>query len=264
MINATSGISCTQGVRFTSGINAISGIKGTLPESYRAFYDFKQDDLASAELDQVNQKASVDTVRATNITISQTAGGSRIFGIDEAAFDVGFNMQVLGASGPTAATETSVSTFFDGVSGDQWPANDFKLSFTYLFEGNEPTQVVIDNLNDGTPADVSFLYNVIILAGLFRFGRRNAADTDNINITLPDPGVLTGREFSFSIEQLSTAGVTFSAIELGGLSYSETVTDGSSDFQADMLWNIALTIGSRSGPAFPANGGISELILEAG
>lgn len=78
MINATSGISCTQNIKFTSGISAISGIKGTLPESYQAFYPFNSNFIDQVSNDYIALfdnipsfgGGGVNTVANTNLRVT--------------------------------------------------------------------------------------------------------------------------------------------------------------------------------------------------
>lgn len=98
MINATSGISCTQNIKFTSGINAISGIKATLPLSYQAFYPFSSD-----LIDQVSGNITASFANAP------TFGG--------------------GGINTVANTDITVPTTLDG--GDSWDASgDFTFGYT--------------------------------------------------------------------------------------------------------------------------------------
>lgn len=83
MINAKSGISCNQNIRFISGINAVSGIKGTLPESYQAFYPFISDLIdqisgtiaASFANSPTFGGGGINTVANTDITVPTTLEG---------------------------------------------------------------------------------------------------------------------------------------------------------------------------------------------
>ena len=91
MINATSGISCTQNVKFTSGISAISGIKGTLPGSYQAFYPFVSDFIDQVSNDYfaiTNNNPSfggggINTVANTDMSVTTFQADKKGLLIDE-------------------------------------------------------------------------------------------------------------------------------------------------------------------------------------
>lgn len=115
MINAKSGISCNQNVRFTSGISAISGIKGTLPNSYQAYYPFTSDFIDQVSNDYVaifdNQPAfgggGINTAANTNISVTTFQNDSKGVWLDSPSDDGGAN--------PCGLGDFDASGFVNGV-----------------------------------------------------------------------------------------------------------------------------------------------------
>lgn len=143
----------------------------------------------------------------------------------------------------------------------QIPANDFVIRFRYRFDDESAVRVMLANKHNG---DENNVYNMITIGTAFIFQRRNIAQTGNVQINLGAiGGLFAGRTFDVEVMQSAANGVTFSVVEVGGLSYSNSVSGTTEDFKADVpSWQNVWTVGSRDGDELFAVGVVSAISIE--
>jgi len=145
------------------------------------------------------------------------------------------------------------------IPANNFLVNDFEISFIATFQNSPGTAIIFENR---FLADID-RYSITREGSGFKLARSRLGSTVPEAVVTSSTGTLTGRSFLLTASQSTTNGMSLSAVEIGGSSYSDSVSLNTSETIKNINpWQAYANLAERDNNTFPIETTIKNFNLK--